>query len=279
MKNLIIVYVCILLPMAGFTQTMTAQEYIDIAYTQLEKKDYEGAMKSLSTGISSMPDSVSLYIFRSNIFDAYGLYDKAIMDFSSAIEISKDSIMKAHYYSSRGGLKHKTRDFEGAYNDLIVAISFDSTNLDALNNLAAVSKEVNRPEEAIEYLEKIIKIDSSYAPAYVNLGFTYQSAGKHELAIENFDMAIKYQPEEAFGYSNRAFSKLKTNDLNGAMADINHSLELYPTNSYAYKIRALIYLKENKSEKACADLKEANLFGYTKQYGNEVDELLEKHCD
>jgi tetratricopeptide (TPR) repeat protein len=265
--------------MAGFTQTMTAQEYIDIAYTQLEKEDFEGALMSLNTGISSMPDSVSLYIFRSNVFDAYGLHDKAIDDFSKVIKISNDSIMKAHYYSSRGGLKHKTRDFEGAYNDLIIAISFDSTNLDALNNLAAVSKEIDRPEEAIEYLEKIIQIDSSYAAAYVNLGFTYQSAGKHELAIENFDMAIKYQPEEAFGYSNRAFSKLKTGDLKGAMADINRSLELYPTNSYAYKIRALIYIKENNSDKTCVDLRIASELGYTKQYGNEVDELLKKHCD
>jgi len=147
-----------------------------------------------------MPDTVSLYNSRGTLFDAFQEYDKALADYDKALELETDSIEIARFLSNRGGTKSKIRDFEGAYQDLVLAVSFDSTNLDALNNLAASCDEVNRGEEAIKYLKKIITINPTYVPAYVNLGFKYQLMEQHEKAVAFFDKAVELSPESALAY-------------------------------------------------------------------------------
>ena len=62
------------------------------------------------------------------------------------------------------------------------------------------------------------------------------------------------------------------------MRDINKSIKIMPSNSYAYKIRALIYIEKGKAEKACEDLNIALSYGYTAQYGKEVEKLKRLNC-
>lgn len=279
MKSNIILIFCLLLSSACIAQLNTAKAYIDKARTLIDdKKDAKGALETLSTGINEMPDSVELHIARGALLDAVRLYDEALMDFSMGIEKTNDIDMKSKLLSNMGATKCKIRDFKGAYDDLSEAIRLDSTNLDALNNLAAVADEVGKPEETLKYLYQIIQVDPTYVPAYVNIGFKYQIMGKHENAITYFDKAVELAPDEALGYSNRSFSKLKSNDLRGAMKDIKKSIKLFPSNSYAYKIKALIQIEKNKISSACKDLYKADELGYLEQYGEEVNELKTKYC-
>ena len=256
-----------------------AQYFKDKANYQLALGKVEDAINTLTKGLKTMPDSLSFYDMRGLIFEAYRLYDKAILDYSIAIDKTNNPKFKSHLLSNRGGTKGKIMDYEGAYQDLIEAIEVDSTNLDALNNLAVVCDEVNRPDETIIYLERIIQIDSTYVPAYVNLGFKQQLLKNHKEAIQYFDQAIVLMPNAALAYSNRSFSKLKLKDLSGAMKDIDYSLELMPSNSYAYKIKALIFIEERKYKEACVELEIAQNLGYKKNYGEEVAELKEKYCN
>jgi tetratricopeptide (TPR) repeat protein len=235
-------------------------------------------MKTLTIGISIMPDSASLYDMRGTLLEAFGLYNEAIQDFTDGYDKAKDNILKSHLLANRGGSKFRIRDYQGSYSDLITAIKLDSTNKSALNNLAAVCDEVQKPNETLMYLEKIILIDPDYAPAYINIGFKYQGLGKHEKALEYFNKAIKLDPNEALAYSNRSFSKLKTKDLKGALEDINHSISLMPSNSYAYKIKGLIEIEKKNSSQACADFNRAVELGYPQQYGDEAEVLITKYC-
>ena len=278
MKKSIILIALLLCSATCLAQTNAASVYIDYANKRLEEKDYEGAMKTLNLAIKEMPDSVALYDMRGVLLEAFQLYNEAIRDFTLGVEKATDNKTKSHLLANRGGTKFRIRDFRGSYSDLVEAIALDSTNIDALNNLAAVCDEVGKPEEALRYLKIIIKTAPKYAPAYVNLGFKYQAVDEHQKAIEYFDKAIALNPDEALGYSNRSFSKLKTNDLEGAMKDIKHAIKLFPSNSYAYKIRALILIEKNKLEDACEDLTTASELGYSEQYGNEVNDLKEKYC-
>jgi len=279
MKLFLTVLSCFFISSLAMAQSHTATYYIDKANEEVKNKKYENAMKTLTEGINTLPDSVSLYDMRGTLLEAFSLYKEAIDDFTVGFNKAKSNWLKSHLLANRGGTKFRIRDFEGSYNDLLEAIKFDSTNLDAYNNLAAVCDEVNKPEENLVYLERIIAIDPSYVPAYVNLGFKYQGTGQHEKAITYFDKAVELAPSEALGYSNRSFSKLKLHDLKGATADINKSLKLMPTNSYAYKIRALIEIEQKNLKAACSDLTEASKLGYTSQFGDEVDELKAKHCN
>ena len=261
------------------TNTPKAEYYLQKADYLLELQKYKEAILTLTSAIQIMPDSLPLYDMRGTLYDAFLMYDEAIADYTVSIEKTNDNSFKAHSLSNRGGTKAKIRNFESAYSDLILAIELDSTNLAALNNLATVCDEINKSDETLYYLEKVVSIDPDFVPAYVNLGFKHQQIGNHEKALQYFDKAIKMAPEEPLAYSNRSFSKLKTNDLKGAMSDINFSLKQMPQNSYAYKIRALIYIEQRKFTQACKDLKLAIEWGYTKQYGDEVQKLQKKYCN
>lgn len=245
---------------------------------QIALEEYEGAMKTYTDGISVMPDSSTLYDGRGVLLTAFGLHKESIEDFSVGYRKAKCLEEKAHFLMNRGGAKIKIRDFDGAYEDLKKAYAMDSTNLNIMNNLAAVCDEVGKPEENLEILKKIIDLDETYIPAIVNLGFKYQILNQHKEALVYFDKAVALDPEGPLGYSNRSFSKLKLGDTKGAMADINKSIKLMPSNSWAYKIRAMIYLEQGKTKKACEDLQIALQWGYTAQYGDEVQELLDANC-
>lgn len=245
----------------------------------LELDQLKEAATTLNDAIQSMPDSSSLYHMRGTMLAGLGLYEEAIQDFNTGYKLTDKNELKSQFLSNLGGTKYRFRDFEGAYFDLVQAVAFDSANIDALNNLALVCNEVNKKDEMLQYLEKIIVIDPTYTPAYVNLGYRNQLMGNHQVAIEYFDTVIELDPEEAFGYSNRSFSKLKTNDFEGAIVDINKSLALSPSNSYAYKIRALIKFAKGHTYAGCLDLERALELGYTTQYGEEVNDLMDLHCN
>lgn len=107
----------------------------------------------------------------------------------------------------------------------------------------------------------------------------------YENVIKDFDKALQIIIEneegenfKAFAFNNRGFAYHKNGDNNQALKDINHSLDLLPTNAYAYKNRGLIYLEIQEYAKACADLEKAIELGYTKQYGKEVEKLIEEKC-
>ena len=248
-----------------------ASYYVEKSIILFNLENFKEAFKILYEAAIHLPDSTIIYAQLGTYHDMFQLFDEAILDFTNAYEKSESTDDKSTYLSNRGGLKFKIRDYNDAYEDLKLSLEFDSSNIDALNNLAAVLDELDRNEEAFATLEKIIKVDTNYIPGYVNLGFQHQAIGNHEKAISYFNKAIDLAPDEPFGYSNRSFSLLKKNDIKGAMKDINKSLELMPTNAYAYKIRALIYIEKGNIKTACEDLDMAIKMSYTIQYGEEVN--------
>ncbi|WP_196886410.1 tetratricopeptide repeat protein [Aureivirga sp. CE67] len=278
MKRILFNTVFLLFTVLSFSQSLTAEEYVELAGKELKKNDPFAAVAKLNEGINVHSKNPILYESRGVIYDALTLFDKALEDFDTALNLTENIKYKSILYSNRGATKYKIRDFQGSYKDVKKAIELDKNNLDALNNLASVCDEVGKPEETIVYLKKILEIQPKYTAAYVNLGFKYQTMGKHKEAINYFNQAISLDPNEPFAYSNRSFSKLQTKDLDGAMQDILKSLTIYDANSYAYKIRALILIEQKKYETACDDLNTASKLGYTNQYGSEVDELKEKYC-
>jgi tetratricopeptide (TPR) repeat protein len=162
-------------------------------------------------------------------------------------------------------------DYEGAYEDLMNAYKLDGKNKEVLNNLAAVCDEVGRPEETLMYLNHIIELDSNFVAAYVNIGYKYQ-------AISYFKKAIKLDPKGELGYSNLSYSLMKIGLLEEALENINKSISLNSINPYAYRNRALIYLEKGNIFNACDDIDEGIEKGFSKSYGNELEELKKEHC-
>lgn len=255
-----------------------ASAYCLKASSQINLKQFNESLQTLRIGIQVMPDSLNLYTTRAMIYENYRLFKQAIQDLTTGYTKAKVDSNKVSFLISRGAVKFKIRDYQGSYNDQLKALEMDSTNIYIYNNIAMSCDELGKPEETIKYLNKVLEIDSVFIPAIVNLGFKYQRMEDHEKALEYLDKAVELDPEEGFAYSNRSFSRLKTGDVKGAMKDIEMAIKLKPSNSWAYKTRALIKIEMGKTSQACEDLSLANKWGFTNQYGDEVNEMIQQYC-
>ncbi len=258
--------------------SMNPNYYISKANYLVELKEYQEVFNTINKGILLNPKTDFLYLNRGDFLMSADYPDKAIEDFTKAMELAPNDTSKNHALVNRAAAKSSKRDFEGAYDDLHQAYLFDSSNITILNNLGALCDDLGKGEEGINYLLIVIKIDSTMEGSYVNIGFNYQHAGNYQKAAPYFDKALQINPKSGIGYCNRSYNKLMLNDISGALKDIEMSLKLYDENSYAYRTRALIYLKQNKKDKACADLQTASEKGFKQNYGDEVTKLIRDNC-
>ena len=236
------------------------------------------AIGYLNKTVDLFPNKSVIYNMRGGVMEMVRYFEFAVEDFSQAIKYADNDKERAIYYSNRGGSRSQLMDYEGAYEDLMNAYKLDANNKEVLNNLAAVCDEVGRPDETLVYLNRIIELDSNFVAAYVNIGYKYQLMEKHEKAIDYFEKAIKLDPEGELGYSNLSYSLMKTGRLEEALENINISISLNSINPYAYRNRALIYLEKGNFFRACDDIDEGIKKGFSKSYGNELEELKEEHC-
>lgn len=290
----------------------SAEDYHKKASDYYDKEDYENAILNINEALQTDPGNAIYLLLKGNAFEkekriqeAYDTYtwaissnpkdsrfysqrgallknvhdiESAIRDYDTALGFEKADSIKSSLLNNRGSAKIYIRDFQGAYDDFIAALQFDTLNIGILNNLGAVCDEIGKGEQTLTYLHKILKIDSTFVGAHINIGFKYQEMGEYLTAIKYFNRVLELEPEEPFAFSNRAYCWYKTGDYDSALSDINVSIRLYPVNSYAYRNRALIYLAKNKVSEACADIEESLRFGFTKVYGDEVENLKKQHC-
>lgn len=245
--------------------------YLKAGYVDEAKRDYDKA-------VSLAPKEAVYYHHRSNFFMDIQQPDLALEDNKRAMQLATTDTMKYVLILNRGECYRLKRQFQDAYNDFKTALSFDSTSLAALNNIANASDELGRTEEAVGYLQKVIRLYPNEIGGYVNLAFQYSLHGQYDKSLELNNKALQISPNDPVTYNNRGFVKYKLNDLKGAMEDVNRSIKLYPTNSYAYKNRALIFIAMKQMNYACDDLKKALSLGFTEMYGEEVQKLMEKYC-
>ena len=243
-----------------------------------ELGDYKEAFIIYTKLIDHFPKDVIGLNQRALLLNKVQEFELAIKDFNKALNMKNPDSVKLTLYVNRGAAKINSRNFQGAYDDFMVAYLLDTLNIGTLNNLAAVCDEVGKGDKTLGYLYKILKIDSTFIGAYGNIGFKFQEMGDYKTAIQYYDKVLLIAPNDPLGFSNRAYNRYKLNELKEALTDINKSLLLYPANSYAFRIRALIYLEQNRKEEACTDINKALELGFTKMYGEEMEQLKMKNC-
>lgn len=262
------------------TEDSTNPDYFDLsANLHFLLGNLKMAIWDCSKAIQLAPESHLYYGHRAFYFYSLKMPDNAIRDNDSALKYSgQNDTLICNNLLDRGNAKKMKRDFRGAYEDYIAIYKKDSSNYAALISLGGVLDDLGRNKEAIQYLKKAISLQPDLKEAYGNLGFRYLDDGNYTESIKLFNKVLELEPEDPLGFNNRGFAKYKLKDLEGALKDINKSIQLYPTNSFAYKNRALVYLSLKEYKRACEDLANAKNLGFTQQYGNEVDELINKNC-
>ncbi len=186
----------------------------------------------------------------------------------------------SHYFKN-GNAKYSLKDYQGAINDYKKAIKLKPEYADAWYGKAICESILSKYDDALTDFNKAAEIDPSNKDIIFNRAYyVKQKTGDYKGAIEDYNIYIDRfkRKDDAFVYSNMGFCNYMLNDFEGAMSNINKSLELNANNPMAYKNRALVYFATGNKENACNDLHKSQELGFTKKFGNEVDELISEKC-
>lgn len=187
----------------------------------------------------------------------------------------------ASHYFKNGSAKYQLKNYKSAVQDLNQAIELENEFSDAYYVRALCYGNLKKYDKALVDFNKVIEINPNYKDAYINRGFyVLEKTGDFEGAINDYNkfLELNGDGDNAFAYNNRGYAKYKLNDLEGAMNDIQESITTNPENPLVYKNRALVYISLDSLDLACQDFGQANILGFSENYGSEVNELIAKFC-
>lgn len=181
---------------------------------------YKDSISLWTHNISLNNSSWTAYLDRGNAYNARGMLDLAIRDYTKTIEVKPDCAVA---YNNRGI----------AYGNML---NYDQQLLDCT---------------------KAIEIKPTYAEAFSNRGNAYNEKGSLDLAIRDYTKAIELKPDYAGAYNNRSVVYSKKQDYNLAIRDLTKVIELEPNNTEALNSRGVAYSNQHDYDHAIQDFTKA----------------------
>lgn len=100
-----------------------------------------------------------------------------------------------------------------------------SQSTDELYQKAAKEIQTENFEEAIQYLDLILKDDSKATQAYSIRAYVKNILKDYKGAIDDFDKIIQLEPNNSYAYDKRGICKKNSQDYAGALKDYNKAIE------------------------------------------------------
>ncbi len=208
------------------------------------------AIDDFSKALELNPKYKDAYNNRSIAYCQLNQFDKAIGDYTKAIDL--DPQYTAAYYN-RGIAYENINQWDNALIDFTKAISLDPKYTEAYSNRGVANRNLGHLENAIADYSKAIEINPSYNSAYSNRGIVYDKLEQWDKAISDYTKAITLDPQVANVYYNRGNTYWKKGEWDKAINDYTKTIEIDPQFAKAYYNRANVYVKLEQWDKAISD--------------------------
>ncbi|MEA5418962.1 CHAT domain-containing tetratricopeptide repeat protein, partial [Spirulina sp. CCNP1310] len=233
----------------------TAIELYNQGTNRRNAGDLMGAIAKYTQALNISPNYADAYDALGIIYcDHLHEYQKAIDDFTKAIEIEKN---QSSYWENRGRAYLLWKQYEKAIENFNRAIVLDPCNTSAHGNLGVVYKDLNQYQEAIKNFDQVINIDRRDIYAYCNRGSAYHNLGYYEEAIQDFDRAIKLDPDDAYAYNGRGYAYYKLGYYEEAVRDFDRAIKIEPNHVYSWKNRGFLLYYQSGYQAALDNWNEA----------------------
>ncbi|MBL7006086.1 MAG: tetratricopeptide repeat protein [Spirochaetia bacterium] len=191
-----------------------------IAYNWISENKL--SLKDLNKAIELIPQ-YNPYLFRDRavVLNEMGLYEDALNDYSTAIDMYTDEPI---FYAERGLVLQTLGNFAASIADLDTAILLRST---------------------------------ANADDYYNRGVSYAQLMQYDKAVSDFTESIRLQPGEVDALNNRAWSFIQLDRFAEAVTDCTAAIELDPDYPISYFNRAAALERLKNPEAAIADYRTA----------------------
>lgn len=184
---------------------------------------------------------------RGTVYKEHGFYDKAIADYTRAIEINPGD---ADAYFGRGQVYYEQGHYDRAVVDYTKSIELNPEDADAYYNRGLAYAHQQIYDKAIADFTRAIELNPKDAEAYSNRGAVYFSQGLLDESIADLTKAIELNPEDAKAYFNRGNAYCQQGAYDKGIADYVKAIELNPEFAVAYFNLALTYDIVNRPEEA-----------------------------
>jgi len=184
---------------------------------------------------------------RGAVYKKHGFYDKAIADYTRAIEINPGD---ANAYFGRGQVYHEQGHYDRAIVDYTKSIELNPEDADAYYNRGLAYAHQQIYDKAIADFTRAIELNPKDAEAYNNRGASYFFQGLLDESIADLTKAIELNPEDAKAYFNRGNAYCQQGAYDKGIADYVRAIELNPEFAVAYFNLALTYDRVNRLEEA-----------------------------
>jgi tetratricopeptide (TPR) repeat protein len=223
-----------------------------VAYGNLGQ--FDKAIDDYSKAIELNPKYTKAYYNLGVAYANLGQWDKAIDDYNRTIGIDPD-FTDAYY--NRGIAYANIGTWDKAIEDYsrVIGIRPDFART-YYNRGVAYGNSGLRDKAIIDYT-KAIGLDPKYTDAFDNRGVIYASLGQWDKAIEDYTKAIGINPDFSKAYYNRGFSYGNIGQWDKAIVDYSRAIEIDPKYAEAYTNRGVAYCNFGQWEKAIDDFSKA----------------------
>ncbi len=152
------------------------------------------------------------------------------------------------------------KQFEKAIGEMNKAIAIDPNNADGFARLASVLNFSNRPDEALEYMNKAMKRNPVYPVWYpFNIGHAQYLKGQYEESIVTMKRAIDINPNFLPPYAYLVVSYVELKQEKEAYDAAAGLKKMDPNYSFVYSLKRLPYKDEEIVERIFYNLKRAGV--------------------
>ncbi len=204
------------------------------------------AIDVMTQKIAEDPKNPALYARRAEIFYANDGYDEAIQDLAVALTIDSTNIDYHHLLADVYLDYYKSRL---ALNTMERAVKLYPERIPTLLKYSEFQLILKMNDASLETIDKILRMDPQNADAFFMMGLNLKEMGDTILSINSFQKAVELDPDMVDGWIN--LGQLHAG-IKGNLAEkfFDTAIEVDSTNAYALQAKADYYADQGDLDKA-----------------------------
>jgi tetratricopeptide (TPR) repeat protein len=176
-----------------------------------------------------------------------GKYREAAIDFENAIQIDQ-RFAEAHYELAQCYLGESV--WNGAYQELLVAVNLQPQNADALTGLAKLLQAGGKFQDARDRAAAALAVKPDSFDAQLEIASADAALGNEDLATHEAQKAIETSPSRSEGYVALALIQIKAKKLNEAEASFHRAISANPGFLPARLLLGDLYQQQGRGQEA-----------------------------
>jgi|GEM_PF-2052355 len=162
----------------------------------------------------------------------------------------------------RGRSLQAVDDLKGAAESYLDAIEQNPQHLKAYTALGQILLAMDKPDDAIPFLEKARELDPYDAGSYLFLGYAYYAKQDYVICVDYFGKVVELEPTHHLAWNNKGYCQYLSGDLEGAAVTFSRSGDVGSDRSY-YNLGMVQLLlgKEKEGWQAYEDAADLDPYG------------------